>query len=298
MDINIKKLGSFIKDAFDGLWFNRNVAIASVVIVMSSLCLFGAYIAISMNVDYISKQFRSQYAISAYLEKGTPDERVEEIREELNNISNIATINFISEDDALNYCKEMFGDDADFLNGLEEDNPLRASFDVTLKDLTKAGETKEAIEKIIDVSWAKNNQDFVTKILNITKSFKNGSFVLMLLFSLISVFIVSNTIKISVSARKEDIYTMRYVGATNDYIVCPFVIEGIIIGLIGALIGYIVVLIGYTYCYYMIAGYIESLVSIYKTHQLALLLFGCFILFGLIIGALGSVYSVKRYIKA
>lgn len=298
MDINVKKIISFINDAIEGLWFNRNVVISSIVIVMSSLCLFGAYISFSCNINYISDQFKSQYAVCAYLEKGTPEERIKEINEEINKINNIAEVKFISEEDALNECKEMFGTDYDFLNGLEEDNPLRASFEITLKDISKASVVAGELEKITDVSWVKNNQDFVAQIMDISSGVKNGSFVLMIIFAIISIFIISNTIKISVSARKDDIYTMRYVGATNDYIVVPFVIEGLIIGLLGALIGFICVIIGYAYCSNIVSGYIENIVQIYKTHQILLRLFISCILFGLFIGVTGSVYSVKKYIRA
>lgn len=298
MDIKIKKIFSFINDAVEGLWFNRSVVISSIVIVMSSLCLFGAYISFSCNINYISDQFKSQYAVSAYLEKGTPEERIEEIKKEIEKSNNVSEISFISESDALKECKEMFGDDYDFLNGLEEDNPLRASFEITLKDLSKASATAGELEKITDVSWVKNNQDFATQIMNITSGLRNGSFVLMLIFAFISIFIISNTIKISVSARREDIYTMRYVGATNDYIVVPFVIEGLIIGLLGAMIGFICVLIGYIYCSHIAREYIENIVQIYRLHQIFLKLFISCVLFSLFIGVTGSIYSVKKYIKA
>ena len=294
----IGKIVSFIGDAIEGLWFSRNVVISSIVIVMSSLCLFGTYISFSSNINYISNQFKSQYAISAYLEKGTPDERIRDIEKEINKIKNISKVNFISEAEALEECKAMFGTEYDFLNGLEEDNPLRASFEITLKDISKANNVAEQLEKIIDVSWVKNNQDFVSQIMDITSALKNGSFVLMILFAIISIFIISNTIKISVSARKDDIYTMRYVGATNDYIVVPFVIEGLIIGLLGALIGFICVVIGYAYCSHIASGYVGNIMQIYKTHQILLKLFVTCILFGLFIGVAGSVYSVKKYIKA
>lgn len=298
MDIKIKKIFSFINDAIEGLWFNRNVVISSIVIVMSSLCLFGSYVSFSSNINYISNQFKSQYAVCAYLEKGTPNERIRDIEKEIKAIKNIAEINFISEADALEECREMFGTDYDFLNGLEEDNPLRASFEITLKDISKANTVAEQLEKIIDISWVKNNQDFVSQIMDITSALENGSFVLTILFAVISLFIISNTIKISISARKDDIYTMRYVGATNDYIVVPFVIEGIIIGLLGALIGFICVVVAYVYCSNILSGYIENIVQIYKTHQIIVRLFVSCVFFGLFIGIAGSVYSVKKYIKA
>ncbi len=298
MGSKIKKYISFIDDALEGLWFNRNVVISSIIIVISSLCLFGTYIVFSDNLAYISNQFKEQYAVCAYLEKGTPEERVAEIQEEIGKINNVATITFTSEEQALNDCKEMFGDDNDFLNGLEEDNPLRASFTVTLKDISKAAGSAEMLSKIIDVSWVKNNQEVVTKILDITDTLKRASMLLMIVFAAISIFIISNTIKISVSSRKDDILTMRYVGATNVYIVCPFVIEGIIISLIGSVIGFICVVFGYMYCSNVVIRHISEIVKIYKTHEIVLKLFGLSILFGLFIGMSGSMYSVKRYIKA
>lgn len=298
MNTNLKKYISFINDAIEGLWFNRNVVISTIIIVVSSLCLFGTYIAFSSNVSYISNQFRDQYAVSAYLEKGTPEERVIEIQDEINKLNNIATVKFISETDALTECKKMFGEDYDFLNGLEEDNPLRASFEITLKDISKASVTSDELSKIIDVSWVKNNQDLVTQILEVTNALKRGSMLLMLVFAIISIFIISNTIKISVSSRKDDILTMRYVGATNEYIICPFVIEGIIIGLMGAVIGFICVSLGYAYCSGAVMKYTAGIVNVYRTHEIILKLLVLSIIFGIFIGTTGSIYSVKRYIKA
>ena len=120
----------------------------------------------------------------------------------------------------------------------------------------------------------------------------------MVLLVIVSIFVISNTIKISVSARKEDIYTMRYVGATNDYIVCPFIIEGIIIGIIGALVGFGLVIGGYWACCNFVGGYIEGMFEIYKVQDIVLQLFVSSMAFGVVIGTVGSLYAVKRYIKA
>lgn len=293
-----QKLLYLLKDAIWNIWNSRVIVVSSVVIVAAGLSLFGFYMAISMNVDYIGHQFESQYALIAYIEKGTPEDRISAITDEINQLDNVNNVTFISEEQAIDECKKLFDEDYSFLDGLEEDNPLRASFEVTVNDLQKAEELSNKIKNISDVVWVKNNQDLVTNIISATAFLRKGSFWLMLLFGIVALFIVSNTIKLLVTNRKEDILTMRYMGADNSFIIEPFIFEGALIGVIGAVIAYGISIPGYSYCIAGIRTHLPLFIELYNTGEIALKLFIYFMVFGLLLGIMGSVYSVKRYIKA
>ena len=296
--INIQKIKYFLKDSLVSLWYNRNLAISSIVIVVSSLCLFGFYTLLSSNIDYIGDQFQSQFALIAYLEKGIPEDRVEALKQEIEEIGGIDSINYISEAQAVEECKKLFDEDYTFLEGLEEDNPLRASLEVSLKNLKTAQSTADQISKLGDIVWVKNNQELVTKIISASQFLRRGSFFLMILFSFVSLFIVSNTIKLLVTMRKDDILTMRYMGAENRLIALPFMIEGAIIGIAGAVAAFIITLPGYAYCIYGIRTHITLFIDLYSTWQVAIGTFFRLIALGVLLGVTGSIYAISRYLKA
>lgn len=292
------KLSYYFQGALEDTLFSKNIIISAIIIVMSGLCLFGAYIIICFNIDYISRQFQGQYEIIAYVEKGTPKERIDSMRKEIANIDYVNEIEFTSEEEAFNECVELFGDNSEFLDGLENENPLRGFFGVTLSELHAADGVSEKLGTIGDIVWVKNNQGFVTRIQSATSFMKNGSFIMMILFSIISVFIIANTIKISISGRYDDILAMRYLGATNDFIIYPFIIEGMLIGIAGAILALLIVLIGYGAFSLEIMKQLNGLFEIYPTHCILSRAILYLVLFGIVLGVSGSTFALRKHIKA
>lgn len=288
----------YIKSGIKDALHNRSMTLSSIIITILGLCVLGVYLIISMNVNYLTQQVYSQYVITAYIEKDVPSERIEEIRKEIEKIDGIKNINVVSEAQALKDCKKMFGEDADFLSGLENNNPLRGSLELTIDDIAQSEAISEKVEKITDVAWVKSNRDIVSKLTASTSLVRKGSIIFMLIFFAASLFIISNTIKITIIARRQDIFTMRYLGAINRFIAIPFIVEGIVIGMVGAVISYILISGGYIFVSYYLNNFMGEVFKLYQYGNIGLILFSEIFLSGVIMGALSSVFPLSRYMKA
>ena len=287
----------YIRSGVNDAKHNSAMSVSSIVIVIAGMCILGIYSVISMNVSYISAQLCDQYSVTAYIEKGTPEDRGEEIRQEISEINGVKSVEYITEVEALEQCREMFGENADFLDGLTDDNPLRGSMVVTINDITKSQTVSEQVEKVIDVVWVKDDSELADKLVASTAFIRHASLLALLIFLGIALFIISNTIRITILAKQNDIHTMRYLGATNKFIIIPFVIEGIIIGLIGAVIAYIITVGCYAYISGKLLGFMNDMIHIYGAGSVALPLLAEYVLSGIVIGGLSSVFSLVKYMR-
>lgn len=287
----------YIKSGIKDALHNRAMTLSSIIITIIGLCVLGAYLIISMNVNYLTQQVYSQYVITAYIEKEVPSERIEEMCKEMKKIEGIKSINVVTEAQALEDCKEMFGEDSDFLEGLESNNPLRGSLELTIDDIAQSESISEKVQKITDVAWVKSNRDIASKLTASTSLVRKGSVILMLIFFAASLFIISNTIKITIIARQQDIYTMRYLGAINRFIAIPFVVEGIVIGIVGAVISYVLISGGYIFVSHYLNNFLGEVFQLYQYSNIGLALFAEILLSGLIMGALSSVIPLSKYMK-
>lgn len=296
--MDLTNLTYYIKSGINDARYNGAMTVSSIIIVIACLCVFGIYSVFSSNISYISSQISEDFTVTAYIEKGTPSDRAEAIKTEIENVDGVKSVKYVSESEALEKCKEMFGEESEFLNGLEGDkNPLRGSMVVTLNNISASTEISKSIENVIDVVWVKDDSDLAERIVNSTATIRMITMAMFVIFLGISVFIIANTIRITIIARKNDIYTMRYLGATNKFIIIPFVIEGIIIGLIGAIISYFVTVIFYNIIYGQIDVFLSGSIKIYGTLNIAISLIGQYIAAGVFIGGLSSVFPLVKYMR-
>ena len=202
-----------------------------------------------------------------------------------------------SKESRLNSLKDQFGEDASVLDGYETDNPLRDWYMVTLKDLSLSDETVAELEQIDGIVKVVRNQDAIDKLVSMTNYMGRISIWAMIALTLISIFIISNTIKLTVFARRKEINIMKFVGATDWFIRWPFIIEGIIIGLIGAVVSFVVLSYGYSGIIHLLSSLDISFVKFKPYHELILMFIGAFLGMGVVLGGIGSLISVRKYLK-
>ncbi|MDD3765989.1 MAG: permease-like cell division protein FtsX [Eubacteriales bacterium] len=294
--MSFRSIKYFIKEGVKSFALNGLMSMASVVTVSLCLVLFGVYLLFSMNLNYAASQVEAGYEIQLYIEETADSDDIQAVKSALMSIENVNSIEFVSKGEALKEWNEKFGGDAEFLEGLEDDNPLRDSFKVSFKDLSLTEETISQIEKIKMVAKVTNNQVVVDKLVGITTNVQKVSFWLMVFFAVISVFIISNTIRITVFARRREVNIMKFVGATDWFISCPFVIEGIIIGFIGALTAMLIVSQAYGYFISEVGLVIEENINIYDLSSVFWVLFGSLIGMGVVLGASGSGVSLRKHL--
>ena len=222
--------------------------------------------------------------------------------EKIRAIDGVSTVEFVSKDEALEQMKERFGERQDLLEGYEgENNIFTASYVVTLTDLTKSEAVQDQIKTYTDVVKKINSKDeVVTTLINLANGIKIVTGVILVLLIIISIFIIANTIKLTVHSRRKEISIMKYVGATNGFIRWPFIVEGMIIGVLASIISIIIVGGAYTF----IADKLVSL-EFMQLMNMSLISFSdmfnsiifVYMLLGIGIGVLGSVISMRKYLK-
>ncbi|ORX23810.1 cell division protein [Thermoanaerobacterium sp. PSU-2] len=286
----------YIKEGLTNVKRNRAMTVASITSVTAALLILGLFLIIILNVDSMASQVESQLELKAFINDNYDAAKVAKVGEEIKAISGVKSITFESKKDALNNFKKQLGDKSYLVNGLENDNPMPQSFIVKVTDANMMKQVSEEIKKIDGVTQVSYGQDVVDKLLGIIKIIRIvGLFVILILF-IISVVIISNTIKLGVFARRREINIMKYIGATDWFIRWPFLVEGIVLGLVGSVLA--IAILGFIY------GYASDLVN-NKLIIFTLLPAGVvikqslvyFLAMGSLIGAIGSGISIKRFLN-
>lgn len=296
-------LGEGIRNVFK----NKKSTSASIIIMSLTMLIFGVFFVITQNINSIMKQIESEQGIEVFLYDISEDQ-TKALEDYIRNIDGINTVEYKSKEDALNQLKSQFKDREDLLSGYDENNIFPASYVVTLTDLTKNNEVKQKIdeynkdkpdtEKVI--KKITSSDETITTLINLANGIRIITGVILVILIIISIFIISNTIKLTVHARRKEISIMKYVGATNSFIRWPFIVEGIIIGIISGAISIIILGINYN----LIANKIleSQVVSAMSINLLTFAdMFGLIVLvytiLGVGIGVLGSCISMRRYLK-
>ena len=293
--------GYLIGEGFRNFFKNKKSTAASIIIMCATMFIFGIFFLIGENVNYIIGQVQSEQAMQVFINPEATPEQQTELEQKIKSIQYVNTVEYVSQEQALNEMKEWLGDSASVLDSYSGDqNPFKASFVVTLTDLTKNEEVQRQINTFENVASIEAGNKTVNTLVNIANGIRTATGVILVLLILISIFIIANTIKLTVHARRKEISIMKYVGATNGFIRWPFMVEGIIIGIISALIS--IVILGFVYNF--VADTIINS-SMATTLQLNLLTFSnmlsmllvVYIVMGTGIGAIGSAISMKKYLE-
>ena len=293
--------GYLIGEGFRNFFKNKKSTAASIIIMCATMFIFGIFFLIGENVNYIISQVQSEQAMQVFINPDATPAQQDELEQKIKSIQYVNTVDYVSQEQALNEMKEWLGDSASVLDSYSGDqNPFKASFVVTLTDLTKNEEVQNQINTFDNVASIEAGNKTVNTLVNIANGIRTATGVILVLLILISIFIIANTIKLTVHARRKEISIMKYVGATNGFIRWPFMVEGIIIGIVSALIS--IVILGFVYNF--VADKIINS-SIAATLQLNLLTFSdmlsmllvVYIIMGTGIGAIGSAISMRKYLE-
>lgn len=286
----------FFAQGFKGLAANSLMTLASVGIVIASLVLFGIFVLFGMNLNYVGEQIKEQCEINVYLPKEMTRDEVRKIGSELSELENVKEAHLYTKEERLqNYKEGVYEERVEVIETLEEDNPLRDAYVLTLEDVSRAKGVAEAAAKIEGVEEVKNSQDLIQKILSITNAVHHASIWLLIILAAISVFIISNTIKLGMFSRRKEINIMKFVGATNWFIRWPFIIEGMILGCIGAAAASAVVIGGYGSILPSVSEFMGNIKLLEINEILNIVIIGFFAM-GIGIGMTGSAMSIRKHL--
>lgn len=292
-------LSKNISDAFKSVFRNFNLSIASITCITITLILVGISIIISYNVNNFTSEIEKDLTVVVFLDRDTTEEEVNLIKNNLNKLDNISNLEFESKNDIkleMEKKEEVFK--SIMSEWTDETNPLQDTFLIKVKDVTKIGQTADKIEKMNNVDLVKYGEGMVEELVEIFDNVKKATYFIVIGLIIVTAFLISNTIKVTISNRKKQIEIMRLVGASNFYIKTPYFFEGLLLGILGSIIPIFVCCYGYIYIYNKFGGIMFT--DIIKLVKPELVIFDIVILvlaIGIFVGAFGSYRAVRRYLK-
>lgn len=288
-----------IKQGFVSIWKNRMMSFASVGSVTAALMILGIILILILNINNIASITKSQFdEVIVYLEDDLEKEQINTIGKTINQTDGVLSSIFQSKEQALVLMKEDLGDEGYLLEDLEK-NPFPNSYIIQLKDIKYADDVVNRIKGLRGIEEIRYLKDVLDQLMTIAHFVRLGGLIVIGTLMIIAIFIISNTIKITVAARKLEINIMKYVGATDGFIRGPFVIEGMLLGLIGAVLSIAAVYYGYKYLFNIISEELYVLFTVYLIPYSQILddVFIIFIAIGVGIGVIGSVLSIRKFLR-
>ena len=240
--------GYLIGEGFSNVFKNKKSTGASLMIMCATMIIFGIFLILGENINHFVQEVEAAQGIQVFINNDATQEQIDEIREKIRSIDGVNNAVYVSKEEALQQMKDQFGERQDLLEGYDEENNIfPASYVVTLTDLTKSGQVQEEILKLDNIKKITSKDETVTALINLANGIKVVTGVILMLLIIISIFIIANTIKLTVHARRKEISIMKYVGATNGFIRWPFIVEGMIIGIIASAISILIVAVAYNF---------------------------------------------------
>ena len=295
-----------IGEGIRNLFKNKKSTVASLCIMMATMLMFGIFFIIGENINHIMKTIEEEQGMQVFIIEEADSKEVQEVRDMISSIDGVASATIYTKQDALDEMKVKLKDNQEVLAGYDGDNNIFPdSVIVKLTDLEKSAEVQEKIYQIqINgknyIDEIRSSDKTIIALINIANGIKIVTGVLLVLLIAISVFIISNTIKLTVHARRKEISIMKYVGATNSFIRWPFIVEGIIIGIISALLTILIIYGGYTFIISKILGVFNSIqvnVSLLTFKDMYQMILIVYMALGIGIGVLGSSISMRKYLE-
>lgn len=291
--------GYLIGEGFSNVFKNKKSTGASLMIMCATMIIFGIFLMLSQNINHFVDDIKSEQGFQVFLKTDATDEEIQEVGDKIRALEGVSTAEFKDKEYAMNFMKEKFGDKADMLDAYGYDF-YSTSYIVTLTDLRLSEDVQNQILKFDNIKKIQSSDETVATLLKLANGIKIVTGVILVLLIIISIFIISNTIKLTVHARRKEISIMKYVGATNSFIRWPFIVEGMIIGVLASAIS--IVIVGGAYSILaeqavnatIMRNIGMSLVS-FKDMISSIIL--VYMMLGIGIGALGSVISMRKYLK-
>ncbi len=294
-----RMLGRSIRDAFKSVFRNFSLSLASISCITITLVIVAVSIIASFNVENFTKEIESDLTIVTFLDSDATKEDIEEITKKIKKIDNVETCEFQGKEEVKN---EMSEESEVFKSVMsewsEEDNPLKDTFKIKVKDATKISSTSKTIKKMDKVSLVRYGEGMVDKLVKAFSSIEKVAYGVVIALIIVTVFLIINTIKLTIFSRKREISIMRLVGASNFSIKTPFIIEGMILGLIGSIVPILLTTFGYLAFYKHFDGYLfTQLIQLMKPEPFIYQASGIIVIIGILVGMIGSASAVRKYLK-
>lgn len=295
--MNFSSFRYLVREGFRNVWANRLMSVASVAVLFSCLLLIGASVLFSVNAGSALNMVESQNVAMVFLKDGLSDEQTEQIGATIQGMPNISSCEFVSKEEAFQRQLATMGEEeAAFFEGMDDMNVLPDAYQISVKDLSGYDETISAVQAIDGVDEINGQSSLAATLSSVRRAVTIVGTALIAMMFLISLFIIANTIKITMYSRRLQISIMKAVGATDWFVRVPFVIEGMILGIVSGLLTLSVLYYAYKALLVYLSGTIGGFQFV-SFGSIAWYLLAAFILIGVIAGVFGSLISIGKYLK-
>jgi cell division transport system permease protein len=299
MALNLRIFRNIFKQGIQSMWRNKSMGLASITSIAAVLMILGIVLVLILSINNVVNDTKLEFdEVEVFLEDEISLEQMTKIEDTAKDVPGVVSVIYRSKDQALEIMKEDWGEDAYLLEDLET-NPLPNSYIIKVEDIELADNLVNSIKTLDGVEEVKYYKDIIDRLLNFASYIRIGGMIIIAVLVFVSIFIISNTIKLTVTSRKREINIMKYVGATNSYIRGPFIIEGIFFGLVGALISIAVVYFAYRYLYLNMNESFYNMFTFYLIPPESIIsdISVIFLTLGAGIGAMGSMLSLKKFLN-
>ena len=295
----MNKIKYHLKQALNQISRNKGMSLASVFAITAMMLILGLFLVISVNINLFTKSIKEDYdTVELYLEDGLTKNEVQEVTKQVEDIGGVSSVKYRSKAEAMKVMKKRWGKNGYLLDSLTE-NTLPDSLVITVKDIEKAGKVAKKAESLKGTEDIRYYKDTVDKLIRFTNGLEIAGIIIIIFLIIISIVVVSNTIKLTVQSRSEEISIMKYVGATDWFIRGPFMLEGVMIGTVSAVISAALVAVIYGRAAAAAGDGLVKVLSVpmVSAWDLSLILLAVFLVMGAGIGALGSMISMRRFLN-
>lgn len=294
--MKINTLKYFAIDSLKSLKRNRTISFASAATVAATLFILGVFLLTALDVQQVIKDVESRVEIKIFLNKDITIGQEKELETKIKGMSEVVDVRYETKAEAMKNFKEQIGKNNEaLLEGLEKDNPLPDAYIVKVKDPEMVSKVVESVKDMKGIYEIQEGKKIVDRIIAITKTIKWIGMGLFAILIGVSLFLIGNTIKITVYSRRREIGIMKYIGATDWFIRWPFIIEGMIIGIAGAIVGCILLYYGYSIVYTKVSTTMFLIKLVEPKYVLSTISWQ-FGLLGILIGSIGSILSIRKFL--
>lgn len=295
----ISRFFRHIKEGFNNVFRNFAMSVSSASAVTITLILVGAFFVITTNISSISTSIKSNLTILVKIDREASEDDKTILKEKIENINEVKLVSFSSKHEELEKQIELYPQQADYYRRHEgKDNPLFDVFIVEVDDAAALSQINEQISNLKGIFSAEQGGEGVDQLVGYLNNFQQIGWILVAVLTFLAVYLIANTIKVTIYSRREEISIMRTVGASNGFIRAPYLVGGIIIGTLGSVIPILLMIFGYSYLYEQTGGILMSKIFVLQpVYPFILYLAGLLLGLGVVVGFIGSFISVTRYLR-
>ena len=293
-----------IRQGLKNIFRNHTFSLASIGTITSCLFLFGIFFCVLVNFQGLMKNMETSVGVTVFFKDGVTEERILEIRDTVELRDEVASVTYVSEDEAWNQFKEQYFPDGDegILTNLDEDNPLTgmANLEISLSDASQQSDLVTYLESFEEVDHVNSLDSVAASFADISRLVSYVALAIILILILVAIFLISNTVRIGIAVRREEIAIMKYIGATDIFVRGPFLVEGIVIGLVGSLIPVAIIRFLYVEVIQFVTGQfpvMNVLMNFVPVQRIFIILLPVSLVIGLGIGFIGSYITLRKHIR-